>query len=61
MGNTSTLIYLVDDLNLPSDMVFTPFQENTLDDPQITGILDMIILDPGEKFVSTMLQRPEFK
>lgn len=61
MTGTSTLFYLVDDLNIPSDMLLNPYQENLLKDEYYTAFLNLLEVDPGEDLVLKTLERIEEK
>lgn len=61
MVEISTLFYLVDDFNLPSDMILTPNQENLLKDEYFSVFLDILEVDPGEELVSRIMERLEEK
>ncbi len=57
MTGTSTLFYLVDDLNNPSDILLNPYQENLLKDEYFTTFLNLLEVDPGEDLVMRTLER----
>jgi len=59
MVEISTLFYLVDDFNLPSDMILTPNQDNLLKDEYYSVFLDILEIDPGEELVSKIMERLE--
>lgn len=59
MVGTSTLFYLVDDLNLPSDMILTPNEENLLKDEYYSCFLNLLEVDPGEDLVSRTMEKLE--
>ncbi len=59
MTGTSTLIYLVDDLNKPSGMLLTPYQENILKDEHYTAFLNLLEVDPGVDLVKKTMERLE--
>ena len=59
MVEISTLVYLVDDFNMPSDMILTPNYESFLQDEQIPLILNLLDVDPGEGLVAKTLERIE--
>lgn len=61
MTGTSTLFYLVDDLNAPSDMLLTLYQENLLEGEYYTTFLNILEIDPGEDLVMKTLERLEEK
>ena len=61
MTGTSTLFYLVDDLNIPSDMLLTPFEETIPEDEQITAFLNLLEVDPGVDLVIKTMERLEVK
>jgi|GEM_PF-2701137 len=59
MTGTSTLFYLVDDINIPSDMLLTPYQENLLKDEYFTAFLNLLEVDPGDDLVLKTMERLE--
>lgn len=59
MTGTSTLFYLVDDINIPSDMLLTPYQENLLKDEYYTAFLSLLEVDPGDDLVMKTMERLE--
>lgn len=59
MAKTSTLIYLVDDYEIPSDMLLFPEYETTLKDEYLLSILDLLETDPGDELVSKIMERIE--
>ncbi len=59
MVEISTLFYLVDDFNLPSDMILTPNNETILEDEYYTFFLNFLEIDPGEELVAKTLERLE--
>jgi hypothetical protein len=59
MTGTSTLFYLVDDINNPSDMLLTPYQEHILKDEHFTSFLNLLEVDPGDDLVLKTLERLE--
>jgi hypothetical protein len=61
MAEISTLVYLVDDLNLPSDMILTPNFESYLQEDFNPLFLDLLEIDPGEDLVVRTLERLEEK
>lgn len=61
MAKTSTLIYLVDDLNLPSDMLLNQNIEPQLTEKYDCSILDFLEIDPGDELVTRTLKFLEVK
>jgi hypothetical protein len=61
MVRTSTLFYLLDDLNKPSDMLLETDQIISLKDEHYCSLLDLLEVDPGEKLVSLILEKLEEK
>ncbi len=61
MVRTSTLFYLLDDLNEPSDMLLDTNQIITLKDEQYCSLLDLLEIDPGEELVSLIMENLEEK
>lgn len=59
MVEISTLVYLVDDLNMPSDMILTPNYESYLQDDDYPLFLNLLDFDPGEELVAKTLERIE--
>jgi len=59
MVENSTLFYLVDDLNLPSDMILTPYEDNLLKDEYYSCFLDLLEVDPGEQLVRGIMEKLE--
>ena len=59
MVRSSTLIYLVDDYNMPSDMLLYPELETTLRDEYMCSILDLLETDPGDELVSKIMEKIE--
>ena len=58
MREISTLIYLVDDLNLPSDTLLHQNQEELqLVDEQCIQMLNRLAIDPGEDLVLRIMQQ----
>jgi len=58
MREISTLIYLVDDLNLPSDTLLHQNQEESqLVDEQCVEMLNRLAIDPGEDLVFRIMQQ----
>ena len=57
MVRTSTLFYLVDDINLPSDMILTPYHDNSLKDEHYSVFLNLLEVDPGEDLVSRTMEK----
>lgn len=56
MVKNSTLVYLVDDMNQTSDIIFPISSHRTLCDDQLEFLLDMIEYDPGSGLVKETLQ-----
>lgn len=56
MVKTSTLIYLVDDFNIPSDMILTPGLDKPLADEKYSQFLNILEIDPGEELVKRTLK-----
>ena len=61
MVRTSTLIYLLDDLNTPSDMLLIPNEYSLFQDEYYSSLLNLLEIDPGEKLVSRILEKIEEK
>lgn len=59
MTGTSTLFYLVDDMNIPSDILLTPYQESLLKDEYCTTFLNLLEVDPGDDLVMRTMERLE--
>lgn len=59
MTGTSTLFYLVDDMNIPSDTFLTPYQETLLKDEYYTTFLNLLEVDPGDDLVTKIMKRVE--
>ena len=59
MVEISTLVYLVDDFNLPSDMVLTPSFEHYIQEDDYSLFLNILDIDPGEELVAKTLERIE--
>lgn len=57
MVKNSTLFYLVDDINLSSDIILSPSIYNSLWDEEIDYLLDLLAYDPGTELVAKTLQR----
>lgn len=57
MAKTFTLVYLVDDINMPSDMILTPNQEDIDDDEYFTSLFSLLEYDPGEDLVSRLMEK----
>ena len=57
MVKNSTLFYLVDDINLSSDILLsTSIYASSLDE-DVDTLLDLLDYDPGAKLVTKTLQR----
>ncbi len=56
MAETSTLFYLVDDFNLPSDMLLSSSPEVVLKEEYMLAFLDILEIDPGEALVNRTLK-----
>ncbi len=56
MVKNSTLFYLVDDINLTSDILLST-TVYTLWDEKVDSMLNMLEYDPGENLVSQTLHR----
>ena len=56
MVKNSTLFYLVDDINLSSDILLSPSNENPLQDEELDFLLDLLEYDPGAELVTKILQ-----
>ncbi|MEX0987284.1 MAG: hypothetical protein WD052_07380 [Bacteroidales bacterium] len=59
MVEISTLYYLVDDLNLPSDMILTQSQIHLQDEELFYNFLDLLEVDPGENLVKRTMEMLE--
>ncbi len=57
MVKNSTLFYLVDDINLSSDILFSTSIFENLWDEQVNLLLDLIEYDPGTALVTKTLER----
>jgi hypothetical protein len=57
MRNISTLIYLVDDINLPFDTELTPIHNDPLKDEFHSILLNLLEVDPGEDIVAQIVER----
>jgi hypothetical protein len=60
MVENSTLFYLVDDFNLPSDMILNPLNETKLPEEHWSFFLDMLEIDPGHDLVQKTMERMNF-
>ncbi len=56
MVKNSTLFYLVDDVNLSSDILLSPSNDNSLWDEEIDFLLDFLEYDPGTELVTKILR-----
>ncbi|MCF8225567.1 MAG: hypothetical protein K9J30_06785 [Bacteroidales bacterium] len=56
MVKTSTLIYLLDDFNNPSDIILSQPYQTSLQDEHLLSLLDIIAIDPGEDIVMNTLE-----
>ncbi|MEX0981701.1 MAG: hypothetical protein WD577_02090 [Bacteroidales bacterium] len=60
MREISTLIYLVDDINLPPDTFLHQNHEDIqLVDEQCIQLLNLIAIDPGEDLVLAIMEQME--
>jgi hypothetical protein len=59
MTGTSTLFYLVDDMNIPSDTFLTPYQDTLLKDEYYATFLNLLEVDPGEDLVMKIMEKLE--
>jgi hypothetical protein len=60
MRNISTLLYLVDDMNLPLDTtVLTSIQDDPLKDQFYIRLLNLLEVDPGKRLVARIMDRIE--
>jgi hypothetical protein len=59
MTGTSTLLYLVDDMNIPADTLLTPYQETLLKDEYYITFLNLLEVDPGDDLVTRIMERLE--
>lgn len=57
MREISTLFYLVDNMNLPSDTFLNPYQDNQLKDEFYSWFLNLLEIDPGEDLVTRIMER----
>ncbi|MFC2090278.1 hypothetical protein ACFLT1_05835 [Bacteroidota bacterium] len=61
MVRTSTLLYLMDDLTGPADMILSPAPESYITDQQCLYLLDLLETDPGQELVTEVLVRTGIK
>ena len=59
MAKTSTLIYLMNDFDIPSDMLLFSELETVFRDEQMFTILDLLETDPGNELVSEIMKKTE--
>jgi hypothetical protein len=58
MTKISTLFYLLDDTQLPSDTTPSPYEIYRLEEEkQVSWLLDLLHSDPGEELVTQTMRR----
>ncbi len=57
MVKNSTLFYLVDDINLSSDVLLSTSNYPASSDEDVDILLDLLEYDPGARLVTKTLQR----
>jgi len=57
MVKNSTLFYLVDDLNMSSDILLSTSNYSSCFDEEVNSLLDLLDYDPGARLVTETLER----